>query len=90
MRLGFSSPEYKMQFEVWLGTVYPPKGQAEDRAKAKGEQASMHEEYQQDEAEKKKPTRTETTVKTEILSLNTQKSTNAIFLNNFFLLETGN
>ena len=47
----FSSPEYKRQFEVWLGTVYPPKGQAEDRARAKGEQESMREEDQQEEAE---------------------------------------
>jgi hypothetical protein len=47
----FSSPEYKRQFEVWLGTVYPPKGQAEDRARAKGEQASMREEDRQDQAE---------------------------------------
>jgi len=47
----FSSPEYKVQFEVWLNTVYPLKGQAEDRAKAKGEAASEREEVQQDSVE---------------------------------------
>lgn len=36
----FSSADYKMQFEVWLDKVYPPKGQAEDKAKAEGEEAS--------------------------------------------------
>jgi hypothetical protein len=47
----FSSPQYKRQFEVWLDTVYPLKGQAEDRARAKGEEASLREEARQDEAE---------------------------------------
>jgi hypothetical protein len=47
----FSSPQYKRQFEVWLGTVYPLKGQAEDRARAKGEEASLLEEARQDKAE---------------------------------------
>jgi len=47
----FSSPQYKRQFEVWLDTVYPLKGQAEDRARAKGEDASLREEARQDAAE---------------------------------------
>ncbi|MCW4006269.1 MAG: hypothetical protein NWF04_06725 [Candidatus Bathyarchaeota archaeon] len=47
----FSSADYKVQFEVWLDTVYPPKGQAEDRAKAKGEAESVREQERQDAAE---------------------------------------
>lgn len=47
----FSSADYKVQFEVWLDTVYPPKGQAEDRAKARGEAESLREKARQDEAE---------------------------------------
>ena len=47
----FSSPQYKRQFEVWLDTVYPLKGQAEDIAKAKGEAESMREQARQDVAE---------------------------------------
>jgi len=44
----FSSADYKVQFEVWLDKVYPPKGQAEDRAIAEGEEASVREEELQD------------------------------------------
>ncbi len=47
----FSSPEYKVQFEVWLDKAYPPKGQAEDKASAKGEEASEAEEENEEEAE---------------------------------------
>ena len=47
----FSSSEYKVQFEVWLDKAYPPKGQAEDRARAEGEEESEAEEENQDEAE---------------------------------------
>ena len=47
----FSSPEYKVQFEVWLDKTYPPKGQAEDRASVDGEEASEAEEENEDEAE---------------------------------------
>ncbi len=36
----FSSPDYKVQFEVWLDKAYPPKGQAEDRARVRGEEES--------------------------------------------------
>ena len=47
----FSSPDYKVQFEVWLDKAYPPKGQAEDKASARGEEASEAEEENEDEAE---------------------------------------
>jgi hypothetical protein len=47
----FSSPDYKVQFEVWLDKIYPPKGQAEDIASAEGEEASEVEEENEDEAE---------------------------------------
>jgi hypothetical protein len=47
----FSSPDYKVQFEVWLDRAYPTKGQAEDRASAEGEEASEVEEENEDEAE---------------------------------------
>ena len=47
----FSSADYKVQFEVWLDKAYPPKGQAQDNAVAKGEEASMREQNRQDEAE---------------------------------------
>lgn len=44
----FSSAEYKVQFEVWLDKAYPPKGQAEDRASAEGEEASAAEEAEEE------------------------------------------
>ncbi len=47
----FSSPDYKVQFEVWLDKAYPPKGQAEDKANVEGEEASEAEEENEDEAE---------------------------------------
>lgn len=47
----FSSADYKVQFEVWLDKAYPPKGQAEDKAKAEGEEASAREEELDDEME---------------------------------------
>jgi hypothetical protein len=47
----FSSPQFKRQFEVWLDTVYPPKGQAEDKARAEGEETNEAEEEQQDETD---------------------------------------
>lgn len=46
-----SNSDDKNQFETWLDKTYSPKGQAEDRARAKGEEASMREENRQDEAE---------------------------------------
>jgi hypothetical protein len=47
----FSSPDYRVQFEVWLDKAYPPKGQAEDKASARGEEESEAEEENEDEAE---------------------------------------
>ena len=39
-----------MQFQVWLDKAYPPKCQAEDRAKTEGEEASEDEEENAEEA----------------------------------------
>jgi hypothetical protein len=47
----FSSAEYKVQFQVWLDKAYPPKGQAEDRARTEGEEASAVEEENEEVAE---------------------------------------
>ena len=47
----FSRSEYKAQFEAWLDKAYPPKGQAEDIASAKGEEESEREEERQTEEE---------------------------------------
>jgi hypothetical protein len=47
----FSSSDYKVQFETWLDKAYPPKGQAEDRAKVQGEEESAREEARQDREE---------------------------------------
>jgi hypothetical protein len=47
----FSSSDYKVQFEDWLDKAYPPKGQAEDRAKIQGEEKSAREEDRQDREE---------------------------------------
>jgi hypothetical protein len=47
----FSSSDYKVQFEVWLDKAYPPKGQAEDKASAVGEEASEAEEENEDDEE---------------------------------------
>jgi hypothetical protein len=47
----FSNSEGKKQFEAWLNDAFPPKGQAEDRANAKGEEASEAEEENEDAAE---------------------------------------
>ncbi len=44
----FSSPDYKVQFEVWLDKAYPPKGQAEDKASAEGEEKNEAEEEKED------------------------------------------
>ena len=46
-----SSSDDKTEFEVWLDKAYPPKGEAEDKAIAKGEEASEAEEENEDEAE---------------------------------------
>jgi len=47
----FSISDSKIQFEVWLDKAYPPKGEAEDKAKAEGEEAREAEEENEDEAE---------------------------------------
>ena len=47
----FSSSDYKVQFEAWLDKAYPPKGQAQDRAKVEGEEKSAREEARQDKEE---------------------------------------
>ncbi|MGE5575316.1 MAG: hypothetical protein ACM3UL_04200 [Ignavibacteria bacterium] len=47
----FSRSEYKAQFEAWLDKAYPPKGQVEDYARLKGEEASEREEQHQTEME---------------------------------------
>jgi hypothetical protein len=49
--LVFSSSEYKVQFEVWLDKVYPPKGQAEDKANEQGKETNETEEENKGEAE---------------------------------------
>jgi hypothetical protein len=47
----FSVSDRKRQFEVWLDKAYPPKGEAEDKAKEEGEEANEAEEESEDEAE---------------------------------------
>ncbi len=47
----FSSYDYKVQFQIWLDKAYPPKGQAEDRARTEGEEASEIEEENDEETE---------------------------------------
>ncbi len=47
-----SDLESKEQFKLWLDEAYPPKGEAEDKAKATGEEAADEEEDDQEESEK--------------------------------------
>jgi hypothetical protein len=47
----FSDPESKEQFKAWLDEVYSPKGEAEEEARALGEEASEREEESEEEAE---------------------------------------
>jgi len=47
----FSDPEDKEQFKVWLDEAYPPKGEAEDEARAVGEEAAEEEEEIEEESE---------------------------------------
>ena len=42
----FSDSESKEQFKVWLDEAYPQKGEAEDEARATGEEAAEEEEYE--------------------------------------------
>jgi hypothetical protein len=55
----FSDPESKEQFEVWLDEAYPQKGEAEDEARAKGEEDAEEEEECEKESEKETQDRTE-------------------------------
>lgn len=43
----FSRSEYKAQFEAWLDKTIPKRGQVEDNARIKGEEASEREEQRQ-------------------------------------------
>jgi hypothetical protein len=47
----FSSPESKKQFEAWLDDAFPPKGEAEDKARSADEDISEDEEEQEEESE---------------------------------------
>jgi hypothetical protein len=47
----FSNPEGKKQFEAWLDDAFPPKGEAEDKASAAGEEAAENEEEKEEESE---------------------------------------
>ena len=47
----FSNPESKNQFEAWLDDAFPPKGEAEDKARSADEDISEDEEEQEEESE---------------------------------------
>ena len=47
----FSNPEGKKQFEAWLDDAFPPKGEAEDKARSANEDISEGEEEQEEEDE---------------------------------------
>jgi N12 class adenine-specific DNA methylase len=47
----FSDPEDKEQFKIWLDEAYPPEGEAEDKARATGEEAAEEEEENEEESE---------------------------------------
>jgi hypothetical protein len=47
----FSNPESKKQFEAWLDNAFPPKGEAEDKARSANEEISENEEEKEEEAE---------------------------------------
>ena len=47
----FSDVESKEQFKVWLDEAYPPKGDAEEEARAAGEEATEEEEEREEESE---------------------------------------
>ncbi len=55
----FSDPEIKEQFQVWLDEAYPQKGEAEDKARAAGQEAAEEEEEHEEESEKETQDRTE-------------------------------
>ena len=47
----FSNPEGKKQFKLWLDDVFPPKGEAEDKAQAAGSRRRELEEDAEEESE---------------------------------------
>jgi hypothetical protein len=47
----FSDPDSKEQFKVWLDEAYPRKGEAEDEARAAGEEAAEEEEEREKETQ---------------------------------------
>jgi len=47
----FSNPETKEQFRIWLDDTYPGEGDAEEEARAVGEEAAEEEEEIQEESE---------------------------------------
>jgi len=47
----FSDPESKEQFKVWLDGTYAEKGEAEEEARAVGEEAAEEEEEIEEESE---------------------------------------
>jgi hypothetical protein len=55
----FSDPDSKEQFKVWLDEAYPRKGEAEDEARAAGEEAAGEEEEREAESEKETQDRIE-------------------------------
>jgi hypothetical protein len=46
-----SNIEDKKQFELWLGDAFPPKGEAEDQARAAGARERASEEEDEEESE---------------------------------------
>jgi hypothetical protein len=55
----FSDSEGKEQFKDWLDEAYPRKGEAEDEARAAGEEAAEKEEEREGESEKETQDRIE-------------------------------
>jgi hypothetical protein len=47
----FSDTESKEQFTDWLDEAYPPKGEAEEKARTAGEETSEEEEEREEETE---------------------------------------
>jgi hypothetical protein len=47
----FSNSEIKKQFELWLDDAFPPKGEAEDKARAAGSRKRAREEEAEEESE---------------------------------------
>ena len=47
----FSNSESKKQFELWLDDAFPPKGEAEDKARNANEDISEGEEEKEEESE---------------------------------------